>query len=409
MAGLAPERYSRIVIDSGIALIGEDLEAVRGRYIVIENGTVSYIASRSFSLNSAEVGGETFFLDCRAGIVSPTLINSHAHTADIGFPEIGYDLDIDSLVGEPYGLKYIYLDREAGNLESYIYAFLKLSLESGVSAVADFREGGLRGFLSGVDASRKIDLVSYTPMYMPRYMGPEHDPEQWLKGVAEDLSRIKKIYGAGNLWIALSSPHYYSREQLIKLDKLSMENGIYIASHIAETEDVRGEGDFELVKDLERLKLAVHGYSLGVDELRYLSERGVYLAICPRSALWFSGRVVSLRGLRESGIRVVVGTDNGGWIKPDLWRELELLAYLSRREGWVYEPAEILKMATVYPGELFGVGNVIREGARARLMCVASKWINIESVRNPIIHLLKRGGVESVRSVVIGDRVVSAR
>ena len=136
-------RYEKIVIKSSKALIGRDLDVFDNVQIFVEDGVISSIGSLSIE----ERRSGYMVVDCVNGILIPSLINSHTHTADYGFQEVGYDLDIDTLVGEPYGLKYIYLEKFRDRVESNIYRFLKNSLESGALIIADFREGGLDGFI----------------------------------------------------------------------------------------------------------------------------------------------------------------------------------------------------------------------------------------------------------------------
>ena len=391
---------SRIAVKAGITLLGKELEIRRNIQITIEDGVIA-----SIGLSSVEPSNYYNIVDCRSGIVMPPLINSHTHTGDIGFQEVGYDLDIDSLVGEPYGLKYIYLERYGLEISDYIEYFLELSLESGVGAVADFREGGLEGFRAGFEASKRVYGITYIPMYMPKPLRGPSQSYYSIDHISRDLLEIKNLYSV-NRWIAISSPHYYTLEDLKAIDKIASRENFHIASHIAETRDTRSESDFEKIKDLENIRLAVHGYWLNVDELEYLRERNIYLAICPRSSMWFEGTIPDLKAIKESEIQFTVGTDNGAWVKPDLWRELEALATISRMQGNILEPLEIIKASTVVPGELFNIENYIEENVFARLICIRSRWIDLRYAKNIPIYIVKRSGIESIYFMVLGNRVI---
>jgi len=259
--------------------------------------------------------------------------------------------------------------------------------------------------LKGINASKRIKETTYIPMYMP--IQHKKGNGYSMDGVEEDIKKIRSsIIQDEYIWIAISSPHYYTLNDLNFIDRLAFKYRLKIASHLSETREVKSIGDKEQVMDLKNLKLIVHGYWLDLDDLEYFRDKGVYLSICPRSALWFNGVKVDLNMLKSSNIPIVVGTDNGSWIKPDLWRELELLAIYSRIQGGPFKPSEILKMATVNPGDLFGIPNYIDEGIHARMICLKSRWIDARSSKDPVINILKHGGVESIYRIIAKDIVL---
>ncbi|MFN3268094.1 MAG: hypothetical protein ACK416_02420, partial [Zestosphaera sp.] len=72
--------------------LGSSLEFVEGPLtLVIEENRIHSI--------SRGTGGAH---DMRGYLVLPPLANMHTHILDYVSPEFGWDLDIDSVVGEPY-------------------------------------------------------------------------------------------------------------------------------------------------------------------------------------------------------------------------------------------------------------------------------------------------------------------
>ncbi len=326
-------------------------------------------------------------IDLREGVVMPPLVNLHTHTADAGFMELGSDLDIDSTVGEPYGAKYVMLRKTENRIPESVKLFLEMQREAGIGIVADFREEGLKGLEQGLEGARSFEGI-YVAMAMPAMIG-----KQGLAAEARDL--LSKTQ-----WIGISSPHYYSGEELDLLDRVAEEMGGYIASHVAETIDTRGEGDFEAISGLRRLRLVIHGVFLEEGELAYLGSRGVGLALCPRSNMWFS-KQPDLKAILGSGIKIGVGSDNGGWVKPDLWRDLELLLLLSRQQGLDLDPLRLIRIASIEAAEILGYRNYIAEGMGSRLIGLRSPWIDLSSVANIEYAIVKRGGPESVRLAIL--------
>ncbi|MEL9929293.1 MAG: amidohydrolase family protein [Sulfolobales archaeon] len=372
----------RYIIEADILLMGRELEIKRNVSIYVEDGIIGSIGLKGFSTS---MDSRTIRIDLRGGIIMPPLVNSHIHMADIGFEEVGWDLDIDSLVGEPYGLKYIMLRKFEKEVPGYIARALRLSRDSGVMMLNDFREMGLKGLRQGVKAGESFNDMIYIPSYMP-------DPESrdsLEKEIREALSMTK--------WIGISSPHYYDHELLKLIDSYAREHDAWIISHVAETRDVREERDFERLRDLRRLRAVVHGIYLSFDELLELRDRGVSLIICPRSNMWFGSGEVNKNMFEIEDLRIGLGTDNAGWIKPDLWREAEVLVDVMRLKHFGFDPREVLKYATVYGGEIFGFRNYIEEGLEAALIGLKSEWLNPDRSGNIYLSIIKRGGIESIR------------
>jgi|GEM_PF-490741 cytosine/adenosine deaminase-related metal-dependent hydrolase len=377
----------RIAIWVGAAVKGSEPEIVRGKTIYIEEGVIAGI------YNGYSIDGEAdITIDLREGIILPPLVNLHTHTADMGFMELASDLDIDSIVGEPYGAKYIALRARRGEIPRYISRFLETQREAGVGYVADFREGGEEGILQGLEGSKGFEGI-YIPMAMPLNIDSE-----LLEKEVENLLRITR-------WIGISSPHYYGEDQLKAINNIAERLGGFIASHVAETEETRSEGDYEMIRDLERLRLVIHGVYLGEEELSELASRSVGLAICPRSNMWFS-RPPYLKKILNSGIKIGIGSDNGGWVKPDLWRDMETLLLIARQQGVDIDPMRIIRAATIEGGEILGYENYIEEGARANIIGIKSPWIDLRYVANIPYAIVKRGGPESIRIAIMDGKPI---
>lgn len=375
----------RILVKAGVAFVGRDLELLRSVGIYIEDGVVASIEGGNASCTGC------FEIDLRSGAVLPPLVNLHAHSADYGFAELGSDLDVDSLVGEPYGAKYVMLRMRSKEVPSYIEGFLHTQALAGVGAVADFREGGVEGLEHGLEASKSYPGL-YFPMAMPSLYGGQ--------GFEEEVRSLLRM----SMWIGISSPHYYSEEELTLLDREAARLGAGIASHVAETEDTRREGDLERIANLRSLRLVVHGINLSEEELAELASKNVGLAVCPRSNMWFS-RPPDLERISRSGILAGIGTDNGGWVRPDMWRDMELLALISRQQGAAIDPVEILRMATVKGAKILGFDNFIEEGAAASLIGLSSPWLDMRNVVDPAYAVVKRGGPESLRIFISPRRL----
>ncbi len=306
--------------------------------------------------------------------------------------EEGWELDIDSVVGEPYGLKYVLLRKlSRKSLLNTLTKFGNYSLMSGVGIVVEFRELGSYGASLG-----KLSKLIHYLLFMPS----THD----LRAINELREAINYCDGLG-----ISSPHYFDPNVLKELVNTTRRYRKLVLSHVSEVKEVHDLNDFDYLLKVGKPDAIIHGYWLSEDELLTAKELGVTVVICPRSATWFlSGepRIDLLYGL---GINVCLGTDNAGWVSPDIWRELEFTALLMRRYCGLIDAKWLLKLVTTNVSSIIGIRNVISEGELANITLLNSELINLNVVRNKYLSIVKRGCPEAVEAVLINGGVAYDR
>ena len=307
-------------------------------------------------------------------IAMPTLVNSHMHTGDYAFPEAGNWLGIEELVAPPNGLKHMLLkDTGIETIRKARVEALELSWASGVAAVADFVEGN-------PDEAR----VPAAPKHI--------------------------ILGRPGNWFGrmdgLGLPDVISYNMDV-LRKIPMEFGnMPILVHVSETRQLHEINDFKIAMDALPLTAIVHGTHLTREEIRELAERRVGAVLCPRSNAWFSVGNPDIAGMLDENVLLALGTDNAGWLKPDMWREIEAAALLLRSQKPSFnDPVEIIKMATLNPLKIFGLEDTsISKGNRASFMLINSRPLAIGRSRDVAWSVIKRAGPESVSKIVVGQQ-----
>ncbi|RLG77634.1 MAG: hypothetical protein DRO14_02040 [Thermoprotei archaeon] len=371
-----------VLIQTSGAFLGKDLHYVEGPLTieVTDEGLFGNISRSSpGTLSSNRV------LDLRGYVALPPLANLHTHMLDYALLESGWDLDIDSLVGEPYGLKYVLLRKLSRRvLRNAVVSARKLNWAHGVGIIVEFRELGLKGLV--VDAEFRV--YGHLVLAMPSGHGGAE--------LADEVRELIKLSDG----VGISSPLYFSEGDLKLLIRAFKGAGKFVVAHIAETQETYSEGDLQHLVGAGAADAVVHGTFLKREDLDLLSDLGIALILCPRSNMWFSGRLPPLNDIYESGVVVGLGTDNAGWIKPDLWRDMELVLTQLRSCG-ISDPRWVLKAGTV-SAEVFGIENYIGEGAPANLLLLSTEHLGIEAVRNKWLAVVKRGGAEAVGALVVG-------
>ncbi|MEM0453724.1 MAG: amidohydrolase family protein [Sulfolobales archaeon] len=362
--------------DSGI--IGEELEEWSdGLNIVIRDGIIEHIGKGKASGRNVINFNNTF--------VMPPLANLHTHILDYAFPEVGWDLDIDSVVGDPYGVKYLMLSKATEHsLREAITRFLHHSWRYGIGILVEFREGGVTHASLDKDSRPLTHLVFGIPTK--------------VINVADQVYEMKELING----VGISSPLYFRGDELKSLGRIARELNIGIHVHISEVIDTYEEDDLRYMLKYLKPDAIVHGTYLGEDELILLRELKIPLIMCLRSNLWFVGKVPNLKLIKDLGIEVGLGTDNASWVKGDLWRDLDLLTNLMRVKG-VLDPKWVLRTAT--NAEVVGLNNRVSEGSKVNLLMINEELTSIRYSKNKYLAIIKRGGPEGVE-VLINDGII---
>jgi len=367
----------------GGALLGDELKFTEGPITI-------YLDPCEGRITSIEKGNHGL-INLRNYLAIPSLANMHVHGLDYSIVEEGYDLDIDSLVGEPYGLKYTLLKNiDDKTLCSHLKSFINSVRSYGVGFIAEFRELGVRGI-------RICGRCERSPGHFVLAMPDKH--EGLRRRYIDELLLCSDGFG-------VSSPLYFTQGELELLYNEARKMGKLFISHIAETRETYKSNDLRKLLSAGVPDAIVHGTWLKGEDLLVLKELGINLILCLRSNLWFLTGIPNLKDIYSAGLSVSLGTDNGGWIKPDLWREAELLYFLLRKEG-VDDPLWVLK-ALINTSPI-RVRNSLKEGNPLNMTLIQYAGTPLERARNKAVALIKRGGQELVRCVVINGFTVYER
>jgi len=342
------------------ALAGEGLELLEGVEVVLEGGRVVDIYETS--KKTSEV------------LVMPALVNAHAHLGDCAFPERWLSEGLSEIVDPRRGLKRRAL--EGADVAEAVEHGMKVSRAAGAFGVADFREGGAEGLREALRAGE--------PGYMP-FGRVERE---------EELGEVLRLsHGLG-----LPEPGFPTPELAERAARAFKEAGKPVGLHLAEARREPAEEALRLGADF-----VVHGCFLDWEDLEELKRAGVALAVCVRSNMWFR-LPPKLPEALEAGLKVMLGTDNCTFHKPDLWRELEAASLVLRRSGLYSEALarELLKAATVNAQEPLKVPWRIplEKGSDGPLLVMDSRMLGLSRAKNKYSAVVRRGGPEALVEVL---------
>lgn len=147
---------------------------------------------------------------------------------------------------------------------------------------------------------------------------------------------------------------------------------------------------------LNRDSLLIHCVHLGDEDYGILSERGVWVCLCPRSNLYTGVGLPDLPKLMKYGIKLVLGTDSlASNDRLSVFEEMRTLLNFFPETS----PLTLLEMATLNGAKLFGFENFIllRRGCRANFLVLAPPPFTAEEPE------------EILRALILSDRVIEYR
>lgn len=327
---------SKLKLNLGGILLGDNIEYRENVNIELDE---------EYKIVHIGNGYDAMAKDYKQFILLPPLVNSHTHIADFTFPEIGIDKTIKELVGDPYSEKYRFLKIYSDILDNGIREFIIKSANFGVFSFLDFREEGVQGVMKAKRSVNNFLNIKY--LSLGRL--DKFDEDELRK-----LSEIADGYG-------LPDYRYHTLEEIAIIRKF-FSNKIR-AVHFAETKKQYLRDSLEDLISIYSPSIIIHGTHFTARDFQLLNEKQIALVFCPRSNMWFGVGIPRISSAYDNNVKVLFGTDNGSWISPNLWKDLELAMLITRVEkpGSNYSK-NILLSATIEAYKILGVDYSIKEG-----------------------------------------------
>lgn len=275
------------------------------------------------------------------GIALPCPVNGHTHLGDSVWTREPPRLPFAQVVAPPHGLKHRLLqETSAQRKREAMRRALSSMARLGIAATIDFREEGLAGvrLLRAAQRGTGVEAVIF---------GRALDPLD--RSEVRRLLREADGLGISALRDLPEGAASIAREEVVRAGKR-------LALHASEAVWEPMAPVLKLHPDL--LVHLCHATSEDLDAVR---ESGVSVAVCPRSNALFE-RYPPIAALEQRRIPFLLGTDNGMFQAPDLFREMEF-AYLScRARGEPVAPRSLVEAAFITPWHFLGRPECARLG-----------------------------------------------
>lgn len=271
------------------------------------------------------------------GYILTGMVNAHTHLGDAFIRHRGIELprDIKALVGPPDGLKHRLLrSTSPEEIIGSMRRALSTMQACGTSAFIDFRECGLTGIKQLLTAT---DTSPVRPLILSR-------PRELLYKRREAAQLLKQSHGIGVSGIA-----DWPAGDLDDLASYVKKKKKLFALHASEA----SREDIEKVLSLEP-DFLVHCTAATPSDLKKISDADVPVVLCPRSYQFF-GLKVDYKAFKESGLRLMLGSDNAMLQSPNVLDDVRAL-----QPTGVFSTESLLEMASTTPRKVLRIPTLIQ-------------------------------------------------
>jgi len=258
------------------------------------------------------------------GLICPFFINAHTHVGDsfVKYRNITLPKKLEELVEPPNGLKFKLLNEAS---EEEIIEGMEKSIDimekTGTKHFYDFREEGIKGICQ-LKTALRLWKTSATILSRP----------EELKYDKKEIDLLLRNSDG----IGLSSISDWDYSELEKIAKDTHGKKKIFAIHASE----RIREDINQIIDLKPSFL-VHMIKATKQDLEIVKENNIPIVICPRSNKFF-GIKIDLEKIKNSGIKIIFGTDNTMINSPDIIDEIKFI----KRNYNCFTTEELLIMNT---------------------------------------------------------------
>jgi cytosine/adenosine deaminase-related metal-dependent hydrolase len=387
-----------LTIENAGIFLGEDLEYVERGYIEVESGRIKAAGAGRSQSRGKKLDGTGF-------IVMPGLINAHTHISDSIGKDIAAGRRLDARVHPVFGAKKKILETsEPAHIKAMIKSSAVSMLKKGITAFADFREGGPDGARLLREAVAGLPIKCVALGRVDHYSDPSSAdglPDSAIETARKvlEISDGLGISGANeNTDAALEQYRQIAGDRIIAIHAAESKETVQFSR------DRTGKSEVERAMQA-RPDILVHMTHAAGEEMSLAPG----IVVCPRANGVLGAGLPNVTEMLRRGRIVAIGTDNVMLNSPDMFREMDHLWKASHAQGEFIEPKEILKMATANAAKMLRLDSGwIAPGRAADLVLIDAKHADLYPVHDPYAALVHRASSDSVRAVIVAGRFVEA-
>jgi len=399
-----------LLIENLTILRGTEFEVMKNGWVRIEKGTISDLGESKPPRQSSKTA------DGKNLLAIPGLVDAHIHLGDAVARDIGTGSTLRELVHPIHGVKNRILQETPQSiLFRAIRQTIRAMLASGITAFADFREGGSEGvkLMKKIMTDGQRELILGRPNYSFSENKIESD-EDLSDSVVKDLSETLKISDG----LGISGPNEYTNSALHTISKLSKAYSKPIAVHVAESLtskefSLTHFGETEVKRTLGHIqpRFMVHLTHATSDDLNMIADRHIPIVCCPQANAALGLGIPPIVELLNHKISVALGTDNVMLNEPDMFREMNYTSKMLRaehRNPAIVTSKDVLKMATQNAAGALKLHNTgcLEIGKRADIVFLNLNHPNLGFSHDLVASVVHRARKDNVTCVMAEGEIL---
>ncbi|MGQ4891380.1 MAG: amidohydrolase family protein [Candidatus Njordarchaeia archaeon] len=374
------------------AIVGTNLKVEHKVYLAVSDNGYIVKYSKEKPKNSIEEEYDD-------AVIVPGFVNLHTHIGDSFAKEAAYGMDVKSAVGYPNGIKHKLLSIvDFDKFSKGVKNAIKEMLASGITAFVDFRENGVKG-------TNRLKKALEGEKIRAFILGRTRDPNEWEK--------ILDIADG----VGLPSLNGYSDEEIKQISKMAYNKRKYFTFHASETVEQRKKsvkkfGLSDLMRGLllSHPNFIVHATNVDLSEIEKIASNNIPVILCPRANAYLGSGIPPILEFVKNRINLGLGTDNVMINAPDMFREFDFIVRITRLQGAVISPKEVLKMVTKNAAKILNLPiGLLDEGFHADFFVFDLNKPNVSFVENIVKAIVLRGKSENVIATYIGGEKIYER
>jgi len=339
--------------------------------LLVEKGKIKKIEK------NIKVSQKVKVFDCQKGILLPALFNLHTHLSMTLFRGFKDYLPLhqwlkeiwkkevkltpqDIKTGSEIGIKELLSNGTAGFLDMYFFPKETAKIAKRFKIKAMLGE----------------PVISILPIK--------------LNEIIKETKNLCEKYRNDPFIKICVNPHSIytvSKNDLIKLKNFAKKNNLFFHLHLSETEKevkecqrIYKKRPVEFLDEigiLDEKTILAHVIWITEKEVKILKKRKVKVVSCPQSNLKLASGIFNFPLFKKYKIKICLGTDGPASNNSlNMFEEMKVFSLLQKgffKNPTLAQAQEVLDMATINGGEIFGKTGRIKKGYSADFVLLSSK------------------------------------
>ena len=360
-------------------------------------------------------------ISCRGHMILPGCVNTHIHCAQSLVRGIAEDMG-----RAPSYTSSVPQGDDFFPDQSYLFGMLgaATALRYGSTTISDnyaceaeeakaFQKLGIRAVVS-----ERVHDMDFHYLSQEKYVKDPGLGEELLQKNIDLLEKYSNPAGRITAAVGIHAADTCSREFLKKVrretEKYQVPTTLHLSQSLMENRQIREKYNMtptQLLEDcgfLNENLMAAHCMNVSEDDIRQLAHAGAQIVHIPEGNAK-SGRIAPVSEMRDAGLNIAIGTDNGGGNMLENMRMALISERIRKASIPVSWPMKVLEMATIGGARALHMDDKIgslEEGKKADIITVRFDSLHMTPAANAVGTLVHMGCGTEIDLVMVNGKIL---